>query len=194
MIITGQQTIYSDYYNARFADIYPDFQAFKTAQGESKIPLKISQANFQTLYYLMRARWLDSHIKASSIGGFTRRVALTIFQHGPQWQKKLALQDELRNIDLQTARVGDTFINNHAYNPSTQPSTATLTQLPTIDDQVAHKKLKGSVQAIRDLWLMLEEDPTQQFLNKFQPLFISIAASQFAPTYDTTELETYIGG
>ena len=65
-----------------------------------------------------------------------------IYQYGPTWEKRLDIQKSLRGLTEEDIRGGTRQINNHAWNPGTEPSTATLDELTTTNEQTSTKYTK----------------------------------------------------
>ena len=66
-------------------------------------------------------------------------------------------------------------INNHAYNPSAEPSTATTEEFETTNEQVVRKGKKNKMDAYNELFDMIHSDFTAEFLKKFDRLFVLFA-------------------
>ena len=78
-------------------------------------------------------------------------------------------------------------INNHAYNPSTEPSTTDTTELPFVNEQATTKFKKGKLDGYAILTSLLETDVTEEFLNKFKKLFLLVIEPQLPLWYVTEE-------
>ena len=76
-------------------------------------------------------------------------------------------------------------IYNHSYNPSTAPSTDTLDELTTINDQNVTKHKRSRTDAYALLLSLLETDVTGEFLDKFKKLFITIVEPELPLWYVT---------
>ena len=62
-------------------------------------------------------------------------------------------------------------IFNHAYNPSTEPSTGSLEELPGINEQNTNQYVKSKIDAYASLMDLLRTDVTEAFLGEFRKLF-----------------------
>lgn len=69
-------------------------------------------------------------------------------------------------------------IVNHALNPSTEPSTSSLEALGYINEQTTSGYKKNKIDAYSFLSTILKDDYTEEFLNRFKSLFISILYPQ----------------
>ena len=78
------------------------------------------------------------------------------------------MQESLRTLTDDELRAGSFAKHNHAFNPSTQPTTEVLTE---INEQNTTDYKKDKVSAYAMLNSVLATDVTQQFLDKFSKLF-----------------------
>ena len=106
------------------------------------------------------------------------RLQSIIYQYGREWKKKLEIQENVRALTVEELQKGSTSIYNHAYNPSSGPSTDTLEEVSYINDQNTSKIKRGKAEAYQLMWDLIDSDVTERFLVKFKKLF-----SQF-PTQD----------
>lgn len=184
-------------------EIWEDVSDFIYDYKHVGIPTTISDANATTLYYLLYARYGNTPIANYDENQFKYKIFSVIFQYGPTWEKRLAVQGILRNMSINdlvdngglselfnhtgsanvtksgsdnntrtyqeagtntgtvsVASDGTTStshnntvdtdniiedIKNHAYNPSTAPSTDAYSPLNYINEQNANKNvLDGS--------------------------------------------------
>lgn len=173
----------------KFSDIFNEYDVFETFLTTCKIPLKISDENTEILYYLLYARYGNSTIQSSDENQFKYKLASIIFQYGPAWEKKLEIQDSLKALTMDELELGSKLINNHALNPSTQPSTNTQYELDKIDSQTVTLTKRGKLEAYNNLLALLSTDVTEAFIKKFQKLFIQFTYPASAYTYTSTALD-----
>ena len=176
--------------NLRFTDIYDNAEAFVNDYKTSGLynnSNKISDDSATTLYYLLYAKYGNSSIRNWDETQFKYKLFSTIFMYGPSWEKRLEVQAKLRELGDTQLEVGATQIYNHSYNPSTPPSTQYLDELPTINDQNVTKNKRSKLDAYNLLLSLLETDVTNEFLNKFKPLFMQIGFDE--PDIFITEVE-----
>lgn len=64
------------------------------------IPTTISTANATTLYYLLYARYGNTPIANYDETQFKYKIFSVIFQYGPTWEKRLSVQQTLRDMTL----------------------------------------------------------------------------------------------
>lgn len=94
--------------------------------------------------------------------------------YGPTWAKRLDIQEKLRNLSEDEIKKGSRAVYNHAYNPGTAPSTATLTELTFIDNQNTTNYVRSTIEGYAALTDLLETDVTKEFIDKFKKLFLLI--------------------
>ena len=179
--------LYGNYRTRSFNDIYSNIDNFKTDFDFYKNcgldPNLLKPESINTIFYLLCAKYGNSHIANSDENQFKLKLFSTIFQYSPYWEKKLSIQSTLRGLTEAQLLEGSKQINNHSYNPSTPPSTDTLDELETINEQTATKYRKSRLDAYGLLSELLERDVTEEFLNKFKKLFLVIVEPQLPLWY-----------
>lgn len=180
-------SLYGNYRTRKFTDIYPDVTTFTNDYNNIGIPTTITSENISTLYYLLYAKYGNSHIANSDETQFKYKLFGTVFSYGPTWEKRLDMQNELRTMSDDDLIKGSKQIVNHSYNPSTAPSTATLEELTTINEQNTNNYKRSKLDAYAFLWDLLATDVTTEFINKFKSLFLVIVEPQL-PLWYVTEL------
>ena len=187
-------SLYGNYRQVKFTDVYPDAETFVTDYKESALPTTISNDTATTLYYLLYSRYGNSVIASSDTNRFKYDLFATIFSYAPTWEKRLDVQEKLRKMSDAELFTGQTTINNHSFNPSTAPSTSTLDELTTINEQVTQKGKRDKLTAYTELSRALWTDVTEQFLDKFQNLFLIILQPEIPLWYATPIIDDYIIG
>lgn len=188
------------YSTQTFSDIYPDVNTFKTGKTDeygnklilgmsdfSELYVPLSASEVTTLYYLLCARYGNSPIANMDQNQFSLKLFSIIYQYGPTWSEKLKLQQALRELSIEDIQKGSKAIYNHALNPSTTPTTASLEELEYINDQNTSSYIKSKPEAISIKWELLKNDVTEYFLKKFQHLFLQIARPTRNIYYGTEE-------
>ena len=127
--------------------------------------------NITLLYYLLYASYGNSPIANFDETQFKYKVFSTIFQYGPTWEKRLDIQEKLRALSEADLLQGARQISNHAFNPSQDPSTSGLEELPYINEQNALNYKRNKLDAYGLLWDLLRVDVTKVFLDQFRKLF-----------------------
>lgn len=178
---------YGSFRQQYFTEVFPSFSEFKTKMEEVGIPVKIEEESLETLYYLLYAKYGNSVVASSDTNRFIANVAALIFQYGPTWEKRLDIQDKLRELNEEDIFKGPTQIYNHAFNPSTAPTTQTLEELPYINEQTTTKSKKGKLDGYAFLWDLLDTDVTGEFLDKFKKLFLVIVQPEKPLLYVTED-------
>lgn len=187
-------SLYGNYRQVKFTDVWENVNSFITDYRNNGIKTTISQQSAQTLYYLLYSRFGNSTIASSDTNRFKYDVWGTIFSYGPTWEKRLEIQEKLRGLSDDELFTGATQIFNHAYNPGTAPSTNTLDELTAINEQNTNKNKKDKLNAYAMLMSLLEIDVTQQFLDKFKKLFLTVVQPELPLWYATDVInDTIIG-
>lgn len=187
-------SLYGNYRQVKFTDVWENVNSFLTEYQNNGIQTTISQQSAQTLYYLLYSRFGNSTIASSDTNRFKYDVWGTIFSYGPTWEKRLEIQEKLRGLSDDELFTGATQIFNHAYNPGTAPSTSTLDELTAINEQNTNKNKKDKLNAYAMLMSLLETDVTQQFLDRFKKLFLTVVQPEVPLWYATDIInDTIIG-
>lgn len=131
----------------------------------------LSDEKATALFYLLYAKYANNPIANLDENQFKYKMWSIIFKYGPAWEKKLDIQNKIRELTEDEIRVGSKAIYNHAYNPSTEPSTASLEELTAINEQNTTNYKKSKVDAYMALWQIVVSDVTEAFIKKFEPLF-----------------------
>ena len=137
-------SLYGNYRTKRFTEVFPNYEVFKEFYtNQCAIPLSISEESLRTLFYLLYARYGNDVVANSDQNQFKYLMGSIIFQYGPSWEKELEVQKTLRGLTESDLIEGSKQINNHAYNPQTEPTTSTTVELDYIDDQNVNKYSRG---------------------------------------------------
>lgn len=168
-----------------FCDIYDNAEDFVADCKDNGIPNLLTDTSLTTLYYLLYAKYGNNPIANFDETQFKYKLFANIFQFGPTWEKKLDVQAKLRALTDEDLMKGSKAIYNHAYNPSTTPSTATLEELTTINDQNTTNYKKSKLEGYALLLELLESDVTGAFLETFCKLFKVVVAPERTHIYVT---------
>lgn len=164
-------TDYQVYRTNTFQEIWDSAAKFVAEYKANGIKTTISDDNCTTLYYLLYAKYGNNPIASSDENRFKYAVWATIFKYGPTWEKRLEIQDKLRALSEDDLLRSGKSIFNHAYNPSTEPSTGSIEELPGINEQNTNQFVKSKIDAYGSLMELLRTDVTEQFLGEFRKLF-----------------------
>ena len=176
-----------EYNTVLFTDVWDEVANFIADYNASGIPTTITEANATTLYYLLYARFGNTPISAMDEYQWKTRVFSIIFQYGPTWEKKLAIQSSIRSLTLADLKKGATTIYNKALNPASAPSDQTTEEINYINEQNVSKVQKNDSQAYAEWMSLLEEDVTGYFLRKFDGCFKKIVRPEKTLEYVTEE-------
>lgn len=166
-------SLYGRFRNPKFTDVFGDVGTFIQEAEESYLNL-LDRNHLGILYYLLYGNYGNSVIASDDIEQFKYKMWSIIFMYGPTWAKRLDIQEKLRNLSEDEIKKGSKAVYNHAYNPSTAPSTATLTELTTIDNQNTTNYVRSTIEGYAALTDLLETDVTKEFIDKFKKLFLLI--------------------
>lgn len=189
---TVMRSNYGSYRNFKFSDIWSRANDFLTDYKDSGLydaNNKISDGKVKELFYLLYARYGNSTIASSDFNQFKYQVFEIIFEYGPTWEKSLDIQNTLRNLSEDDLIAGGSAIYNHAYNPSTYPSTSTTEELDYINEQNVTKQTRTKILGYANLIELLKNDVTSRFLSHFKKLFLQIVQPDYPLYYYETEEE-----
>ena len=191
----------------------------------NQVPTTITQENALMTYLLLFSRYGNNPIANYDVTQFKNKIFTIIWQYGPAWEKRLSMQEDIRNLTLQEITQGtktdwssegtqsqnnsgtDTTINNHAYNPSTAPTTQSTNELDYIDQQQVAKGsntstisgtdskttgqviTKSKMDAYAQLWDLVATDVTNGYIAKFKNCFKQFVAPERRMIYVTEDEE-----
>lgn len=171
-------SMFDSYITRTLGDIFPNVSDFKQAYNDLNYPSNsLIIDNLDTIYNLLMGDYMSSHIKSSSEDQFKLRFFSLIFRLAPTTFRKAEIQQKLQALTDDEMMIDGLSINNHANNPSTQPSTSSIEELTYIDNQTTARALSGKTRAYYQNALALEKDPYESFIKAFKPLFVSFGSS-----------------
>ena len=162
----------------KFREVYNNVTDFYNDYTTMGIPTTITQTNLNTLFYLLYAKFGNSHFANEDLVQSKLKIFSTIFKYGPTWEKKLSIQADIRALTITELQEGAKQIVNHANNPNTAPSTSALEELEFIDEQHQTNYKRNKIDAYSSLWSMLATDVTEEFLSKFRNIFMFVTNEQ----------------
>lgn len=177
-----------EYITKTFVQVFPNYDKFKS-DYDDLIPLvsggvaPLSANNIQATYYLLFARYGNTPIVNYDETQFKMKLMAIICTYGPVWERKKAIQKSLRDLTEAELLQGAKQIYNHAFNPSTEPTTAQLEELTHINDQNTTNNKKSKMEAYSILWANLHVDSTDEYMNKFKNCFSRFVGDQFPIIY-----------
>lgn len=177
------------YSTVTFTEVWDSYEDFASDLGNSPFNGCITSDNEEILFYLLYGRYGNNPIANRDISQWKYKMFSVIFQYGPTWEKRMAIQSELRGLTGDDLLKGSRAIYNHAFNPSTTPSTSSLDELTFINDQNTTNYKKSKMDAYEQLMALLEVDVTEEFLNKFKKCFKVFVAPEEPLLYVTEDQE-----
>lgn len=181
------QQLYGNYRNKKFTDIWPDVSSFLNDYWNAGLVPNLAETYMTTLYYLLYARYGNSTIASFDETQFKYKVFSTIFMYGPTWAKRLDIQTEVRQLTIQEVQKGGKAIYNSALNPNQAPTTSSLEELKYINQQNTSNYLKSKPEAYAIIIDLLETDVTEEFIERFKKLFLTIVSPERPLWYITSE-------
>lgn len=151
--------------------------------------ISLTSYNLSTIYYLLYSRYGNNPIANFDEEQWKYKMMTVIFMYAETWLKKLSIQSTLRGLTEADLLTGAKQIYNHAYNPSSTPSTDTLTEITYINDQNTASHKRAKLEAYSILWNLLHTNATEEFLAKFKPCFKLVVRPERPVIYITEEEE-----
>lgn len=185
-------TLYGSYRTKRFGDVWSTPNEFIMDYINNGIPKTIpidvegksDAGSIINLYFLLYARYGNDVIASSDLKRFKMNLFAIVWQYGPNWAKNLEIQHKLRELTDEEITQGSVQIYNQADNPSTDPSTDTSEYLQYIKSQNTSINKKGKLEGYALLDSLLKRDVTQEFLNRFKPLFKTVVEPEEILLYE----------
>lgn len=180
------RSLYGSYRQVKFCDIWPTYESFYNSSLEIKIPTNFQKdSSLEILYYLLYSEYGNSTVASSDTNRFKYAMFRVIFMYGPSWEKRLEIQSRLRELTEDEILRGSKAIYNHSYNPSTDPSTATMEELTTINEQNTTNYKRSVIEGYANLDDILRNDVTGEFLRQFRKLFLTVVEPERPLRYVT---------
>ena len=176
------------YMTKTFTEVYGSYEEFKSDYDDlidlvSGGIVPLTEDNVRATYYLLYARYGNTPIVNYDETQFKMKLLSNIVAYGPTWERKKAIQVSLRGLSENELLQGAKQIYNHAYNPSTEPSTQELEELTHINDQNVTNNKKSKMEAYSILWANLHTDATDEYMNKFKNCFSRFVGDQYPIIY-----------
>lgn len=170
----------SDVFEAEYkATPFYDYEA-ATQSTPAKLHNSLTDDNILILFSLLYAKYGNSPIANINVNQFKYKVFSIIFKYGPAWQKKLDIQDKIREI--QDVQQGSFAIHNHAFNDASGPATDDPEYISEyVNDQNTTRYKKSPLEGYMIQWDALSADITEEFINKFKVCFKTVVAPEFGP-------------
>ena len=181
-----------EYSTKTFAQVYSSYEDFKKDYNDLIVLVSggvqpLTEANAKATFYLLFARYGNNPIVNYDVTQFKMKLMSVIATYGPIWERKKAIQKSLRDLTEADLLQGAKQIYNHAFNPSTEPSTTELEELTHINDQNVSNNKKAKMEAYSILWANLHVDSTDEYLNKFKNCFSRFVGDQCPMLFEVEE-------
>lgn len=170
-----------EYPTQTFAQVWDSYSKFKEDYDEIKLAFAINENpidenHLKTTYYLLYCKYGNNPIINEDVNQFKFKIVSIIFQYAPKWAKQLEIQEKFKNMTEEELLIGSKQIYNHAYNPSTEPSTGALEELTYINDQSTTNNKRSKLDAYSILYSLLRDDLSKLYMDKFKSCFSAVAA------------------
>lgn len=186
--------MFGNFRTRTFAEIFTDdnkdsAEVFKEIFVDSGVPLKITDESLTTLFYLLYARYGNSHIASFDENQFLYKLQSIVFMYGPTWEKRIQIQDRLRELEESDLLKGSQAIYNSANAPGTELASLVNAEgkVDYISGQNTTAHRKSIMEGYATLAALLETDVTKEFIDKFQNLFLKIV-EPYDPLWYVTEV------
>ena len=171
---------YGNYRTETFQEVWQSaaefIEDYKKSEINSSAELlgqdTFSDAQLTMIYYLLYSRYANSSHASSDIHQFKYGVFSTIFMYAPTWLKRLEIQKKMRDLTEDDLREGAIQWSDLAENPGTVIPAGDL--IDGLKSQNVGRSKKSKLQAYAALAELLKTDVSNDFLSKFQRLFIRV--------------------
>lgn len=167
------------------------YDKFREMFNDSGIPLKITEENLETLFYLLYAKHGSDPISNPDENQFKYDLQSRIFMYGPAWQKRLQIQNEIISLTVDDVVKGGEAIYNTAQAPGTAIAGLVDSEgkLDFLNSQNTTTYKKTKLEGLASLNALIEKDVTKEFLNRFKDLFMVVPVRSHIPTFITEKEE-----
>lgn len=187
-------TYYGGYRTRTFANIFTDAGKFMTEFEASPFAAKIQPADpsspavdLELVFYLLYARYGNSHISFTDENQFRYNIFTTIFMYGPAWAVRLDTQKKIRELGDEIF-LGSEATYNSALNPENAPGTDSREGLGYLNSQNKTLYTKSKLEGYANLLALVESDVTEDFLIKFRKFFLIVPEPDYPLLYETPEV------
>lgn len=179
-------SLYGNYRQLKFSQVFPSVEVFNEAMRECPLDIDMSDKGKETTYYLLYARYGNDIVASSDLNRFKMNLFSIMFSYGPTWSKRLDIQKQLRELTVDELKAGGGAIYNSAYNDGTNPSTASLDELPYINSQNQTRYKKSTADAYILQYTSLSSTVTEEYIRHFKKLFLNVVQPE-KPLWYVTE-------
>ena len=179
----------------KFYEIFPDVDTFLTEWNNTYYKTDLDSDSIlpekavKLVYYTLCSKYYQSTTASVSEDLFKDRLFTLVYQHSPEYWKRIQIKNELLKLDLNETEISSKTINNLALNPNTEPTTSSDEEINYINQQNVSIIKQNKVRAYREYLDLIKMDYTDVFLNKFSNLFLKILVPQENAIFITGEEE-----
>lgn len=184
-ILPDGSSLYGNYRTRTFSEIFENAATFTNEWKTTEFSKNIETVPTDLIFYLLYSRYGNSCIAASDENRFKYQLYSIIFQYGPTWNKELTVQKEIRALTIDQFQEGTRNTVNNAMNPSTAPSTVDTEELPYVSQQNVSKVKRSKADGYALMLSLLKTDVTEDFMRRFQKLFLTIVEPELPLWYET---------
>ena len=186
------QQMFTGQYTKTLSMIYPDYELFAMDYLQSGLPNTFKEQDFlKTIYLVLMSEYMNSSIMSMSEDQFRLKFLTRIMSYGPQYEREFGIQSELLALSNEDLQVSAKAIYNTAMNPSEAPSTDTLDELTTINQQNTTKHVRSKLDAWALLKELADDGITKKFIKRFDDLFVRVLMTN-NPLWYTTNIESEV--
>lgn len=186
------QQMFTGQYTKTLSMIYPSFEKFLGDFTDSGLPNTFKEQDFlKTIYLVLMSEYMNSSIMSMSEDQFRLKFLTRIMSYGPQFEREFGIQSELLALSNEDLQVSAKAIYNTALNPSEAPSTDTLDELTTINQQNTTKHVRSKLEAWGLLKELADDGITKKFIKRFDDLFVRVLMTN-NPLWYTTNIESEV--
>lgn len=181
-------SLYGNYRTRTFSQVFEEYSNFNEEWNRTVFSTEIETLPIELIFYLLYSRYGNSSIASSDENQFKYKLFSIMFQYGPTWKRELEIQKKVRALTEDELREGTRSTVNNAANPSTAPSTVDTEELPYVNQQNVSKVKRSKVDGYALVLSLLKDDVTEEFIRRFQKLFLNIVEPE-RPLWYVTESE-----
>lgn len=165
---------YGCYRTRTFSEIYETYDSFYNDWSASPLAHDEVSNLISKVYYLLYAKYGDSHIASSNETRFKYQLYSTIWEYGPSWKKELEIQEKLRSMTEDELLSSGKSIANVILNPATTTDVTNDELLTTVNQQNTVSNKRDKLKAYAMLDELIKRDVTEGFIGRFKKFFISV--------------------
>lgn len=183
--------MFTNQWTMTFSEVYPNYEGFLADYNLfdlKSIPFKNTDF-LKKIYLILMGEYSSSAIMNVSVDLFKIRLFTLIMANGPQYERELEIQAKLLSMEDSEIQISAKSIYNTSFNPSQKPTTGSLEELGTVNQQNVTNHVRSKLDAWNYLGKLLDADLTRRFIRKFSPLFVVMLKTNNPLYYKTYEEE-----